>query len=194
MILEVIQVGMFGTNCYIYGENGTVVIIDPGADAKGIKDHLTKNNYKPVGIIVTHRHPDHTSAVKKLKEEFNIPVYMSHLAKIRGFEIDKPVKENDEIEFGNKKLKVFETPGHTKEGIILVSVEDRLLFSGDTIFRGSIGRTDLGGSYDELMKSIKDKIMNNPVITDEFKIYPGHMGTTTVARERSSNPYRDDFL
>jgi hydroxyacylglutathione hydrolase len=170
MILEVFQVGMFGTNCYFYGDDdGTIALIDPGAKAKEILSNIKNNNYSPIGIIITHNHPDHTGAVKELKKVLNIPVFMSHLAKPRQFSVDRPVKEKDEIQIGRKKLVVFETPGHSSEGIILVSHEDRLIFSGDTIFNLSIGRTDFGGDYKQLMRSIGLKIMKNPEIQDDYK-------------------------
>ena len=195
MILEVMQVSMYGTNCYFYGEDdGNIRIIDPGAEAKAIRQHIKQNNYTPIGIIITHIHPDHTGAVKDLKNELNIPIYMSHLAKPRNFSVDHPMKEKDEIKIGQKKLVVYETPGHSAEGIILVSHEDRLIFSGDTIFNLSIGRTDLGGDYDQLMHSIGIKIMKNEAIQDDYKIYPGHMGPTTVGKERIMNPFREDFI
>jgi glyoxylase-like metal-dependent hydrolase (beta-lactamase superfamily II) len=89
---------------------------------------------------------------------------------------------------------VKESPGHTSDGIILISFEDRLIFTGDTIFNRSIGRTDLGGDYDTLMNSIRNKIMNGAGITDDFKIYPGHMSPSSVGNERKFNPFNEDFL
>ncbi len=195
MILDVMEVGMFGTNCYFYGDDdGTIALIDPGSEKKEILSRIRMHNYNPVCIIITHNHPDHTGAVKELKNELNIPVYMSHLAKPRTFSVEKPVKEHDKIQIGNKKLVVFETPGHSMEGIILVSHEDRIIFSGDTIFNLSIGRTDLGGDYKQLMRSIGMKLMKNPEIQDDYRIYPGHMSPTSVGKEKTMNPFRDDFI
>ncbi len=189
-----------GTNCYIFGcsETKKVVLIDTGGEPNAIKTRIENKGYKPTAIILTHGHPDHTGGTKALQQMFNIPVMYnkndSGMIRITEKEGAKFIKEPDIIDVGSEKLHVLDSPGHSFGGIILANYKNKLLFVGDTIFMGSIGRTDFGGNYNTLMASIKNKIMNNPKVTDDFAILPGHMDETTVGRERQTNMFRKDFL
>jgi len=187
-----------GTNCYIFGDDETkeVVLMDTGGEPLAIIRRIESKGYKPIGIILTHGHPDHTGGTKKIKEYFSIPVmYHPHEHKLIKFEDAKFVKEPDVIDVGSEKLHVLDSPGHTQGGIILASYKNKILFTGDTLFAGSIGRTDLGGGdYPALMNSIRTKIMRNKNVTDDFRVLTGHMEDSTVGRERQKNMFRSDFL
>lgn len=198
MILQTIVCNMMGTNCYIFGDEVTkeIVIIDPGGEPLAIKRRIENSEFKVITILITHGHPDHTGAAKTLSEELgNIPImYNRNDLGMAGIRDAQFIKEPDIIEVGSEKLHVLDAPGHSPGGIMFVSYENKIIFTGDTIFRGSIGRTDLGGDYDQLMATIKNKIMYNPQITDEFTILPGHMDESTVGNERRTNMFRRDFL
>ncbi|MBZ4688027.1 MAG: hydroxyacylglutathione hydrolase [Clostridia bacterium] len=205
MILHKVQVGSLATNCYIIACKDTkeAVVIDPGDEAEKILSVITKENLKVKYIINTHGHWDHIGADRPLKEHTNadlliheedaealqegsknLSMYMGESAQAP--KADKLLREGDIIKFGNKmELKVLHTPGHTPGSICLVGQE--ILFSGDTVFAGSIGRTDLpGGSYNTIMESIQQKIMP---LEDTFTVYPGHGPQTSMKEEKESNPY-----
>ena len=200
MIIRRIVVGPLETNCYIVGDDDTheAVIIDPGADPEAIKAELKSRKLTPKLIINTHGHGDHIGA----NGGFKLPVWIhrldagmlidpaSNLSTSFGLGItsspaSKLVEEGDEVPVGNLKLKVIHTPGHTEGGISL-KVGDAV-FTGDTIFREGVGRTDLpGGSHPELLQSIKTKLLKEE---DNVKFYPGHGPTTTAGHERKNNPW-----
>lgn len=199
--VKAITVGMFATNCYLTycSETGTGIIIDPGADGKKIMEKIKELGVDIKYIVNTHGHVDHIGANGKLKEELKVPIMLSEkdleIYKNPGFGLrfvlgiqpqpDRLIKEGDEIEFGKLSLQVIETPGHTPGGICLV--EDSAVFSGDTLFAGSIGRTDLtGGSYSALIKSIHERLANLPPRT---VVYPGHGPATTIGEEIDTNPF-----
>lgn len=196
IILEVLVVGYIGTNCYLYGdsESKEIGIIDPGGNAPDIIARIREMEYKPKNIIITHGHPDHTEAAKAIATEFQIPIIYHKKERIMGLKSESKVIEGDIIEIGKIILNVYHTPGHTDGGMILVDYSNKNIFVGDTIFQGSIGRTDFGGDFPSLMNSIREKIMRNPKISDDFQILPGHMDQTTVGIERISNPFRKEFL
>lgn len=196
MILDGLQVGFIGTNCYFFGDDLTkeILIIDPGGDEDQIREKVQTKNLKPIGIIFTHEHFDHTHAAKALKKIFEVPIIYHVNAKIINIKADRKVKEGDQLLAGSETLDVLDAPGHSKGGLILASYKNKLMFVGDSLFAGSIGRTDLGGNYDILMHTIHDKIMFNPKVDDTFQIYSGHSEVTTVGIERQSNPFRHDFL
>jgi hydroxyacylglutathione hydrolase len=200
-----LAVGPINANCYIFGcpEDGLAVIIDPGGDVERIKSQLLKNNLKPVKIINTHAHIDHIGANNALKEHYGIPIiiheddaphisspFNKELALMYGSilqgDADQTVKDGDIIDICEHiSLKVIHTPGHTKGGICLLS-EDTL-FTGDTLFAGSVGRSDLpGGSHEELINSIKEKLLP---LGDDVKIFPGHGYSSTIGEEKNGNPF-----
>ena len=199
--VKVITVGMFATNCYLVSctETGQAVVIDPGADGKKIMQTIINLGLDIKYVVNTHGHVDHIGANGKLKEDLKVPILLSEkdlaIYKNPGFglrfvlgaqpEPDLFLKEGDYIEFGDCSLKVLETPGHTPGGICLLG-ED-VVFCGDTLFAGSIGRTDLsGGSYARLMKSIHEVLTKLPSRT---VAYPGHGPATTIGDEVKTNPF-----
>ncbi|MGV9202652.1 MAG: MBL fold metallo-hydrolase [Promethearchaeia archaeon] len=210
MILKKLVVGPLGTNCYLFGSEKTsnVVIIDPGGNQDEIKKLITEYNAKPIAILLTHAHDDHISAVKSLKADYDIPLmynkteYESGLYNI--IRADKWLEEGDEITVGEYILHVLETPGHTPGSLSYYSTDvhqyqnestDAIIFTGDLLFRRSIGRTDFkGGNQEQLFASIRNKIFHNSIFSNESVILPGHMGKTTVGFEKEYNFYRNYFL
>jgi len=209
MILLGMEVGQLGTNCYIVGceETREAAVIDPGGDALKILKFLERNNLKLTHIINTHGHIDHIGGNRALKDQTQAELIIHeedasmltsagrNLSLFSGMVMSGPaadltVKEGDKIKVGNTVvLEVIHTPGHTPGGMSLKLEVDgkNILFVGDTLFNGSIGRTDFpGGSYRQLIESIQQKIM---VFPDETEVYPGHGPGTTVGFERKSNPF-----
>lgn len=205
MKIKRIQAGIYAVNCYIiYSEdqNRDAVIVDPGGDSKSIIKEVEKNELNAKYIVLTHGHGDHIGAVSDLKKHFNIPVMIhkddaemakDHALNLSGnmamgevsFVPDQLLKDGDKIEFGGEYLKVIHTPGHTKGGICLYY--PGVLITGDTLFEGSIGRTDLyGGDYDSLMRAIKNKLLQLP---EDTVIFPGHGGQSTLKKEKTTNPF-----
>ena len=199
-----IPAGIYAANCYIiFSENiKEGIIVDPGGDADDILSYIRENDINIKHIILTHGHGDHIGGVAKLKEELKIPVMIheadrdmlvdgsKNLSSIMSMgtitiKPDKLLKDGDKIEFGGSMAKIIHTPGHTPGGICIM-IEDNI-FTGDTLFAGSIGRTDLlGGDYDKIIKSIKEKLMN---YSDNMKVHPGHGTPSTIGKERISNPF-----
>lgn len=200
---KIIQVGTLETNCYIiFNDENSVIIIDPGGDGEKISFFLEEKKLRPLMIINTHGHADHCGANKFLKEKYSIPILLHRddMEILNSFENrfifplmggspspnpDKFLKDGDSIKFGETSLRIIHTPGHTPGSISIFT--DGILFSGDLIFSGSVGRTDLpGGSWSQLINSIKNKIL---ILPDETIILPGHGPSTTVGREREDNPF-----
>jgi len=207
MILKKLIVGPLGTNCYIFGIENEVVIIDPGAEGDTIIREIEALNLTPLYILLTHGHFDHTMQVGKIKRYFKIPLLYNQKEFDFGIYIKKAdnwLKQGDLININNIKLQVLETPGHSPGSLCFYSKDvkeinsnkiDGIIFTGDLIFRRSIGRTDIpGGNSDLLFESIKNKIMYNPDLSDNFLIFPGHMGDTSIREEREFNNFKDFFL
>lgn len=206
VIVKSLTVSMFGTNCYIAAcpQTKEAVIIDPGADGKGIIDKVKSLQYDVKYILNTHGHIDHIGANGNLKAEYKVPILL-HEKDLKiynnpGFGLglvlkkqpqpDRYISDGDIIEFGSESLTVIETPGHSPGGVCFHS--GSLLFCGDTLFAGSIGRTDLaGGSFETLMKSICEKLLPLPA---ETVVYPGHGPATSVGDEAASNPFVVNYL
>ncbi len=204
MILKMLVVGPIQSNCYILGCERTrqAVVIDPGGDVDKILMALAKDRLSCVCIVNTHGHFDHAAENKRLKEVTGAQLVIhradapmiSHQARSSGMwgiqvdnspPPDRYVEEGEEIAFGDLSLKVLHTPGHSEGGISLVT--DKMAFVGDTLFAGSIGRTDFpGGDYEGLLRNVREKIFS---LGDEVVIYPGHGPKTTVGRERRTNPF-----
>lgn len=198
MFLKCIEVGEILTNCYIFGQKD-VVIIDPGDEAMKIEGILNGNNLSPKAIILTHGHFDHILGCLYLKQRFKIPIYAHerekdilsnpayNLSYIVGNEIklncDEYFADEDIIEFGSLKLRVIHTPGHTP-GSVCFLFEDKILFSGDTLFKDSYGRCDLPlGDEKQIVESIKNKLLSLPT---DVKVYPGHGMPTTIETEKKN--------
>jgi len=198
MFVKMFTVGLIETNCFLVGDTETqeAVVIDPGFDtpseAKTILREIERNGFRVKLIINTHGHPDHTSGNKVMKEATGAPIliheYDAQL--LMNQQADKTIREGDIIELGKIKLRVLHTPGHSKGSITLLGAD--AVFSGDTLFAGSIGRYDLpGGSLEKIMNSIRNKLM---ILADNVKVYPGHGPVTTIGVERRSNPFLQDFF
>ena len=190
MILKCFKVGWLSTNCYVIGceETKEAAIIDPGFENKTEADRILcfiKNNQFQIRYIInTHNHPDHTSGNLIIKKATNAPILI-HRNNSKPIQADKELQEGDIIQIGNIKLVVLHTPGHTPDGICLLG--HNFVFTGDSLFHGSIGRTDFpGGSYKDLIQSIKIKLLSLP---DNFKIYPGHESFSTIGNEKKFNPF-----
>lgn len=198
MEIKIIPAGIYDANCYILFDEDTdnAVVIDPGGDADLILDEIKELKANVKMILLTHGHADHTGAVVELKKVFNCSAYinekdaqmMKENIDIYGKEEecgDKFVHDGDVLNFDNHDIKCFETPGHTPGGMCYLI--DKNVFTGDTLFYRSIGRTDLeGGDYDEIIKSINNKLM---VLDDDVDVYTGHGPKTNIGFERINNPF-----
>ncbi len=204
MKIIAMEVGYIATNCYlvINEETHHGVIVDPGGDAERIMGVAEKENVKIDAIFLTHGHGDHIMALSEVKECTGATVYISAedadmlLDPVRNLtafiggkagttKADKFFNDGDEVEEAGIKFKIMATPGHTPGGICIMTGD--VVFCGDTVFAESIGRTDFpGGSYKQLLKSIKDKILT---LNDDVKLLPGHGPATTVGWERRRNPF-----
>lgn len=195
--------GPLQVNTYILGETESkeAMVIDPGGNAGGVIQVLDRQGWKLKVIVLTHGHGDHLGAVADLQEKTGVPVIlheedgpMASDSKKNftammgpGIEItpDGLLQDGDEILLGDQPVTVIHTPGHTQGGICLKT--DKLLFSGDTLFMQSIGRTDLaGGNHRQLIKSIHDKLFT---LDDDVQVFPGHGPDTTIGDERRKNPH-----
>jgi len=201
---ETVVVGALETNCYlVYCEDSLeCVVVDPGAEPKKIFAAIAELELKPVLLLNTHGHIDHVGANKDIKDHYDLPLFIheadapmlqgelqSEIAFLLNAhpspEPDGFLEAAQEIKFGNSQLVVISTPGHSPGSISLKG--DGCLFSGDTLFYGGVGRTDLpGGSWDKLVDSIRSQIF---VLPDETVVYPGHGPATTVGQEKDINPY-----
>ena len=212
MMLKTLVVGPFQVNCYLYFDEASsdTVIIDPGAEDDRIIEQVTEANLKPRAILLTHGHGDHIAAVAAIKDHFQIPLYIgrgeeellanpsANVSALFANPIVAPPADHlldDEqmVSAGNISLKVLSTPGHSPGGVCYLDETLGFLFCGDTLFYGSVGRTDFPGcSHERLIASINDKIMKLP---DNIVCYPGHGPETTVGSERTNNPFlRGDYF
>ena len=198
MNIKLMQVGEIGTNCYLLEDEDTrsAAIIAPGGEARGILGQAKADGVQVKAILLTHSHYDHTGAVRELREALpGVPVYLHPAdAAQLGTAVMPPIgetlpyQEGDTVPVGNLTVQVLHTPGHTPGGVTL-RVEDAL-FTGDTLFQGSMGRTDLGGSYTEIMASLK----RLGQLEGDLQVLPGHMGVSTLDRERKSNYFLREAL
>ena len=210
MEINQITFNPFQENTFIlWDETKECIIIDPGCYEKDEKEYLSNfiesNNLKPVKLINTHCHIDHILGNKFVSEKWNLELYMHKtdlpllegardIAKMYGFENYKGspypkyfLEEGDVLEFGESKLEILFTPGHAPGHICLYNKEDKFIVSGDVLFNGGIGRTDLpGGNYDTLINSIKTKLL---CLQDDTEVFCGHGPSTSIGKERLSNPF-----
>jgi glyoxylase-like metal-dependent hydrolase (beta-lactamase superfamily II) len=204
VIIKTMAVGPIQANCFILGCEETLeaVVIDPGEEADRILHGLAESNLTVKYIINTHGHMDHVSANKRLNEVTGAPILIHPLdaplltqvaesAAAWGLKAEdspapeKELQDGDEITFGKITLTVIHTPGHTRGGISLYAKED--VFVGDTLFAGSIGRTDFpGGSFETIKESIQQKLF---ILGDNVRVHTGHGPTTTIGQERRHNPF-----
>ena len=203
--IEQYVVGSVSTNCYfaINDETKEVVIIDPGAAAKQLAAKVTEGGLKPAAILLTHGHFDHAAAAEELAKLLDVKVY-AHEAeretlenpginlsgwegKTEVYHADEYAADNAFLELAGFEVQVLHTPGHTVGGCCYYFKEQSTLFSGDTLFCTSIGRTDFPkGSASQLIRAINEKLM---ILPDETAVYTGHGEMTTIGMERVHNPF-----
>jgi hydroxyacylglutathione hydrolase len=206
MIHVVLPVGLLQCNCSIIGDEASheAIVIDPGDDIERIVAILTEKKLKVKQIVVTHAHIDHVGGAMKLKKLTGAPVLLNQndqaLLKIldvqanwigvatpESVSIDESVTTGNVISTSNHAGQVLHTPGHTEGSICLYFEPEKLLIAGDTLFAGSIGRTDLpGGDYEKIIRSIHENVLTLP---DETVVIAGHGPPTTIGEERETNPF-----
>ncbi len=197
-------VGMIGANCYLFvcDETKKAVLIDPGAEGQKLHRWVSEKGVEVDYILITHGHADHIEAVDELRDLLGAKVAIhsadaemltdgkKNLSELLGKSLaykpaDILLKDGDILTVGKESIKIIATPGHSQGSVCFLTRE--ALFSGDTLFAGSIGRTDFpGGSLEQLLSGVKEKLLILPV---ETRVLPGHEGETTIGREKASNPY-----
>ena len=198
-MLEKLVLGSYFVNCYLVGSDRTkeIFVIDPGADAESIIVKIEELKARPIAILLTHAHADHTMALRQVKKYFDVPLWYNekeYKAFIRT-KADKSLNEGDVLEIDSIKLHVLETGGHSPGSVSIYTKDiamfrgntyDGVVFTGDLVFRRSVGRTDeVGCDGPLLIANIKNKIMHNPELTNNFLILAGHLGITTIGEERA---------
>ncbi len=201
------ELGPILTNCYLIIDNSKkrgVVVDCPPDSAYVILDNIKAKEIQLDAILLTHSHWDHFADAMKIKRETDAKIYIHKEDEYRLLSpndytymplpfdlepviIDNYLADGDAIEFGNSEFEIRHTPGHTEGSVCFVNFQDKVVFSGDTLFYLSIGRTDLpGGSTEKIISSIHKELITLP---DEFKVYPGHGSMTTIGFERQNNPF-----
>ncbi|PYV98527.1 MAG: MBL fold metallo-hydrolase [Acidobacteria bacterium] len=206
MIHEILPVGPLQCNCSIIGDESTreAIVIDPGDDIDDVLAAVSKHNLKVKQIVITHAHIDHVGGAMKLRAATGAPILLNQndyallkmldvqaawigVATPGNVEIDHSVGQNDKVGAGSLSADIIHTPGHTEGSISLYFPLEKKLIAGDTLFAGSIGRTDLpGGSYKKIISSLHEKLLTLP---DDTVVVPGHGPLTTIGEERQSNPF-----
>lgn len=206
MTVKEFQVGLVGTNCFIAANSETkeTLIIDPGDNAAVITDYADKNQLRPAAVLLTHGHFDHCMAAEQLAEHYGIPIYVHEedketmenpaynccgmIGRELVFHADQYFHgEKDHLSLAGFEIDVFHTPGHTPGGVCFYVESEGILFSGDTLFCESVGRTDFPkGSMSQLVRSIQEKLLPLP---NDTKVLPGHGEWTTIGSERQYNPF-----
>ena len=197
MQIQTFNVGMLSTNCYVVHcpETKEAIIIDPGFDASNEAEQIVRyvdaSTLKVKFIVNTHGHPDHTRGNAVLKRKYSVPIcihaYDAHCLNGVGKSIAPAnilLEDKGLLKFGQTILKVMHTPGHTPGGISLMG--EKLVFTGDTLFAGGIGRTDFSGGSDQDMRLSLKKLLCLP---DNYVVYPGHGGISTIGEEKRVNPF-----
>ena len=176
MEIIIIKTGYLEENCYLLKADDKCLIVDPGDDSEKIISKI--GNLKPLGILITHHHFDHVGALTDIKEKYNVPIYDYNNCTEKEYDID------------SFKFKVIFNPGHSKDSISFYFEEANIMFVGDFVFNGTIGRCDLdGGNYKEMMNSI-DKLKTYP---SNIILYPGHGEKTNLLEEKNNNPYFNKY-
>lgn len=205
MKVEQHMIGPVQTNCYfaVNEETSETLVIDPGAKAGKLAEMIEEEKLNPVAILLTHGHFDHAGAAEELAEKFDIKIYALENeretlenpdlnlsgweGKKRAYRADCFLRDEEEIDLAGFHIRVFHTPGHTVGGCCYFFPYQNAVFSGDTLFAQSVGRTDFPkGSMSELVRAVKEKLM---VLPDDVDVYPGHNRITTIGTERMYNPY-----
>ena len=206
MIHEILPVGRLQCNCSIFGDEQSheAIVIDPGDDLEDIHALLDKHSLKVKAIVITHAHIDHVAGAAKLKAETGAPVYMNEqdtmlldmldvqagwlgMETPERTEIDTPANDGTVLRLGTAEFQIRETPGHTQGSVCVWIPQENKLIAGDTLFRDSIGRTDLpGGDGRKILLSIKNQLWDLPA---DATVFPGHGLKTTIGREKDRNPF-----
>ena len=191
MEVQTLTLTDYQSNCYVVTSDGQSLVIDPGAPDQGIWDAVADTDV--IAIMNTHAHPDHIGGSPQLKKELNVPLLLHKADRawwraLLGDEVppDRYIDEGETINVGSVSLEVMHMPGHCPGQVILLEHSRRLIFSGDLIFAGSIGRTDFPGGSDEQMS---DSLRRLDKLEGDWRIYPGHGPVTTLDQERAANPF-----
>lgn len=206
MIHEILPVGPLRCNCSVMGDEATceAMVVDPGDDISSVVALLEKHKLAVKHIVITHAHIDHVGGAMKLRALTGAPILLNEndfallkmldvqaawlgMAAPEAVEIDQSLAQGDSLQTGSLVATVLHTPGHTEGSICLYFPAEKKLIAGDTLFAGSIGRTDLpGGSMEKILRSLQGKLLELP---DETLVVPGHGSLTTIGDEREMNPY-----
>ena len=204
MIHEVLPVGMLQCNCSVFGDEQTheAIVVDPGDEIAAILAIVARHGLTVKAIVITHAHIDHIGGAQQLKQATGAPVFMNQndrelqkmldeqaawlgMPPVEAVAIDSDAKDGSVLALGTAEFHVFHTPGHTQGSISLWIPSENKLVAGDTLFRDSIGRTDLpGGDGRQILRSIHDKLLPLP---EETVVIPGHGSSTTIGREKQFN-------
>jgi hydroxyacylglutathione hydrolase len=206
MIHEILPVGPLQCNCSVIGDETTreAMVIDPGDEIQSILALVQKHKLTVKQIVITHAHIDHVGGAMKLRAATGAPILLNQndyellkmidmqaawvkMASPGKVEIDQSIGQSDTIKAGSLTANVIFTPGHTEGSVCLYFPAEKKLISGDTLFAGSIGRTDLpGGSFEKIIESLHEKLLALP---DDTVVVPGHGPQTTIGEERENNPF-----
>ena len=205
MKIEKFVTGIISTNCYlvINEETKQTVVIDPAACPSYLMGHMKSEGLQVEAILLTHGHFDHIMGIDDLRREFPVPVYVHEgdretlldpalnlsSSYTDGYTFDGAdyIRDGQRLELAGFSFQVIHTPGHTPGGVCYYLESEGVLFSGDTLFQNSVGLTDFpNSSMSDLIRSLREKVMKLP---DDVKVYPGHMGETTIGHERKYNPF-----
>jgi len=206
MIHEILPVGPLQCNCSVIGDETTreAMVIDPGAEIENVLALVRKHNLQVKQIVITHAHIDHVGGAMKLRATTGAPILLnqndSDLLKMLDVQaswigvappgkvdIDQSIGQADTIKAGSLVANVLSTPGHTEGSVCIYFPAEKKLIAGDTLFAGSIGRTDLpGGSFEKIINSLHEKLLTLP---DDTVVTPGHGPQTTIGQERETNPF-----
>jgi hydroxyacylglutathione hydrolase len=206
MIHEILPVGPLQCNCSVIGDETTreAMVIDPGDDIEDVLALIRKHNLQVKQIVITHAHIDHVGGAMKLRTATGAPILLNQndyallkmldaqaawlgMATPGKVEIDQSVGQADTVKAGSLTASVIHTPGHTEGSVCLYFPTEKTLIAGDTLFAGSIGRTDLpGGSFQKIINSLHEKVLALP---DDTLVVPGHGDLTTIGEERETNPF-----
>jgi hydroxyacylglutathione hydrolase len=202
-----VVVGLFGTNCYIVGsrQRGEAIVIDPGDEPEAILTLARDLGVQITRVIATHAHLDHVLAAQALKDQTGATFFLhaedadilanvpDSAERLMNRQVDSPpapdfwLRGGEDLEIAGLTLRALHTPGHTPGSVSLYAERANLLFSGDTLFRGTIGRTDLqGGDYDTIIRTLNTTLAALP---EETTVLPGHMQETTIGAEKATNPF-----